>query len=183
MSYTKTNWVNGQTPLNATNMNNIENGIESATPVVHSYENTTLGAVYNEIINNFNNIMKIQLIPNETLTMDISFMGLGTSNGVLTMTSGTENAYVLDPGMVLNLYPTSNLSNSTGSREFFETEYALSFLSSSGIMLQRLASVQPSAGATEVKLIWRGTGSNSVNVTNTSLSSIKIFYISGATIV
>ena len=28
MSYTKTNWVNGQTPINATNLNNIENELE-----------------------------------------------------------------------------------------------------------------------------------------------------------
>lgn len=27
MAYTKTNWVNGQTPINATNLNKIENGI------------------------------------------------------------------------------------------------------------------------------------------------------------
>jgi hypothetical protein len=28
MSYTKTNWINGETPINATNLNNIENGIK-----------------------------------------------------------------------------------------------------------------------------------------------------------
>lgn len=29
MAYTKTNWVNGETPINATNLNKIENGIEN----------------------------------------------------------------------------------------------------------------------------------------------------------
>ena len=30
MAYTKTNWINGQTPINATNLNHIEDGIEAA---------------------------------------------------------------------------------------------------------------------------------------------------------
>jgi hypothetical protein len=34
MSYTKTNWVNGTTKLNASNMNKIEDGIDNATPIV-----------------------------------------------------------------------------------------------------------------------------------------------------
>lgn len=29
MAYAKTNWVNGETPINAANLNNIENGIEA----------------------------------------------------------------------------------------------------------------------------------------------------------
>ena len=29
MSYTKTNWVDGETPINATNLNNMEGGIEN----------------------------------------------------------------------------------------------------------------------------------------------------------
>lgn len=29
MAYTKTTWVNGETPINADNLNNIENGIET----------------------------------------------------------------------------------------------------------------------------------------------------------
>ena len=28
MAYTKTEWVNGETPINESNLNNIENGIE-----------------------------------------------------------------------------------------------------------------------------------------------------------
>ena len=31
MAYTKTTWVNGETPINADNLNNIENGIETNT--------------------------------------------------------------------------------------------------------------------------------------------------------
>ena len=29
MAYTKTNWVDGETPINATNLNNMEGGIEN----------------------------------------------------------------------------------------------------------------------------------------------------------
>lgn len=32
MAYNKTNWVNGETPINETNLNNIENGIEILQP-------------------------------------------------------------------------------------------------------------------------------------------------------
>ena len=32
MAYTKTEWVNGETPINESNLNNIENGIEALQP-------------------------------------------------------------------------------------------------------------------------------------------------------
>lgn len=32
MAYTKTEWVNGETPINESNLNNIENGIEAVQP-------------------------------------------------------------------------------------------------------------------------------------------------------
>lgn len=38
MAYTRTNWVSGETPLSAGNMNNIESGIEAL--------DTTIGAIY-----------------------------------------------------------------------------------------------------------------------------------------
>lgn len=40
MAYTKTNWVNGQTPINATNLNHIEDGIESVEQEIPVVENT-----------------------------------------------------------------------------------------------------------------------------------------------
>lgn len=39
MAYTKTNWVNGTTPLSASNMNNIETGIEDAHTALASKAN------------------------------------------------------------------------------------------------------------------------------------------------
>lgn len=36
MAYTKTNWVNGQTPINADNLNKIENGIEKLVSIISS---------------------------------------------------------------------------------------------------------------------------------------------------
>ena len=36
ISYTKTNWVNNVTKLNADNMNHIENGIEAATDEINA---------------------------------------------------------------------------------------------------------------------------------------------------
>lgn len=52
MAYTKTNWVNGTTPINATNLNHIEDGIESVEqeiPSVYSTprNTTTTDEVYN----------------------------------------------------------------------------------------------------------------------------------------
>ena len=35
ISYTKTNWVNNVTKLNADNMNNIENGIKNASDAIN----------------------------------------------------------------------------------------------------------------------------------------------------
>ncbi len=49
MAYTKTNWVNGQTPINATNLNHIENGIESVEqeiPVVETSKTTGTDNTY-----------------------------------------------------------------------------------------------------------------------------------------
>ena len=40
MAYTKTNWVNGQTPINATNLNHIEDGIESVEQEIPEVKNT-----------------------------------------------------------------------------------------------------------------------------------------------
>ncbi len=40
MAYTKTNWVNGTTPINATNLNHIENGIESVEQEIPDVKNT-----------------------------------------------------------------------------------------------------------------------------------------------
>lgn len=51
MAYTKTTWVNGTTPINATNLNKIEDGIENASttkPMLMCSLNTTNN---NEIIN------------------------------------------------------------------------------------------------------------------------------------
>lgn len=41
MAYTKTEWVSGETPLSATNMNNIENGIKNLESNVNSLLTTT----------------------------------------------------------------------------------------------------------------------------------------------
>lgn len=42
--YTRTNWENGSTPLNATNMNNIEDGIEEALVVKHGHKHIAIPA-------------------------------------------------------------------------------------------------------------------------------------------
>lgn len=41
MAYTRTNWVSGETPLSATNMNNIEDGIEELNSKI-VFEQTTV---------------------------------------------------------------------------------------------------------------------------------------------
>lgn len=41
MAYTRTNWENNKTQLNATNMNNIEDGIEQALGAVPQITQTT----------------------------------------------------------------------------------------------------------------------------------------------
>ena len=49
MAYERTNWINGTTPLNATNMNNIEDGIAEVQvdeEVITIYQN--LGVVFDE---------------------------------------------------------------------------------------------------------------------------------------
>ena len=45
VTYNKTNWVNDVTPLDANNMNNIENGIESLVNEVNSADNTFSNAL------------------------------------------------------------------------------------------------------------------------------------------
>lgn len=39
MAYTKTNWVNGKTPINATNLNKIENGIAENDTAINNLTN------------------------------------------------------------------------------------------------------------------------------------------------
>lgn len=46
MAYTKTNWVNDVTPANATNMNNIEEGIEAAHNMIYP-----IGSIYMSVNN------------------------------------------------------------------------------------------------------------------------------------
>ena len=46
MSYTKTNWVNGVTPLNAANMNNIEDGIYNVNEEVIGIRTGADGIIY-----------------------------------------------------------------------------------------------------------------------------------------
>lgn len=46
MAYTKTNWINGQTPINATNLNKIEQGIEDATITPKTTKTTSDSEVY-----------------------------------------------------------------------------------------------------------------------------------------
>lgn len=41
MAYTKTNWVNGQTPINADNLNKMEEGIANAVNIVKLWENAS----------------------------------------------------------------------------------------------------------------------------------------------
>lgn len=41
MAYTKTNWVNGQTPINATNLNKIENGIAANDTAINNLTNVS----------------------------------------------------------------------------------------------------------------------------------------------
>lgn len=46
MSYTKTNWVNGETPINATNLNKIENQLEKLTNMIYP-----VGSIYMSVNN------------------------------------------------------------------------------------------------------------------------------------
>lgn len=51
MAYTKTTWVNGETPINADNLNNIENGIETNTNDINAL-NTNLNKIEDGIETN-----------------------------------------------------------------------------------------------------------------------------------
>lgn len=69
MAYTKTNWVNGQTPINATNLNKIENGIA---------ENDTAINNINTSINNLTNISFCKMNTNfayKTITEETTIEG------------------------------------------------------------------------------------------------------------
>ena len=46
MAYTKTNWVNGETPINATNLNKIENQLEALTNMIYP-----VGSIYLSVNN------------------------------------------------------------------------------------------------------------------------------------
>lgn len=62
INYNKTQWENGTTKLNATNMNNIENGIDSVANEVNEIDNR-LEAIDNKISGNLARSIKINNEP------------------------------------------------------------------------------------------------------------------------
>ena len=53
MAYTKTNWVNNTTPINSTNLNHIEDGIEDVDTRVADIESDNLDSRVTDIEENY----------------------------------------------------------------------------------------------------------------------------------
>lgn len=81
--YTKTNWVNGSTPVNATNMNKIEVGI--AANDVRSYYGTTVGGTANAIT-----LTSV----NFSFAVGESIKGIAAANNTTSMTAQVNGGTV-----------------------------------------------------------------------------------------
>lgn len=68
MPYTKTEWVNGITPVNATNLNNIENGIEYITNLVEG-SNFVTPTFLNNVLSNYVTINDLDNLEPYTITI------------------------------------------------------------------------------------------------------------------
>lgn len=115
MAYVKTEWqdgVSGNTPINATNLNNIENGIENNDTRLNSLEPT---------VSNLNNkrIITIGLSEAQSfstteekinLNKVINFIGTGLalSNKEITIGSGINNILISGQG-ICNTFTTDGL--------------------------------------------------------------------------
>lgn len=74
MAYTKTNWVDGFTPLNAEKMNNIENGILNVENSLSNYVKTI------DVINNINSSGSGSLILPNKFMLQIGTANYNSSN-------------------------------------------------------------------------------------------------------
>ncbi|MGO5076118.1 hypothetical protein ACTQ4K_19760 [Clostridium sporogenes] len=84
MTYTKTNWVDGFTPLSAEKLNNIENGIENLERELAIKINK------NDIVNNLNDNMGVLKLPNKVLiqtgTINYNSSNVGWQKGYTVCT-------------------------------------------------------------------------------------------------
>lgn len=93
MAYTKTNWVNGQTPINATNLNKIENQLEAndnkTVKFADKYFSTTLNTNNGNGIGTGSVTLDISDL-NATEIIDVSF-NLSSGNVVWQLKSNLSN--------------------------------------------------------------------------------------------
>jgi len=118
ISYNKTNWVNGQSPaINATNLNNIENGINNATTEVNKCCQFTLL---------WQNASPSSEFSSQTISASLSSY---SHCGVVIGGSGMKILKVRESGEALTSYglSASNINGGLTKREYSTTTTGVSF--------------------------------------------------------
>lgn len=113
IEYNKTTWVNDNTPLNADNMNHIEDGIEAATNAINdSVTNITAGLYMKVEKNGQTYLVKVD---DTALALDYIKIDKTNNNYVPWMRNGTINATVVsqnpDPGTFVIRGPGGHISS------------------------------------------------------------------------
>ena len=99
MAYEKTNWVNGQTPINATNLNKIEQGIYDATITPKTTKTTSDSDVY--ACNYVNDALIEEYSTDEVMTNKVWIDGKPIYRKVIKSTSTYSANY--NPSIALGL--------------------------------------------------------------------------------
>lgn len=104
MAYTKTTWVNGQTPINATNLNHIEDGIESVEQEIPDVKNTqsnsqddTYSCDYVNKLHSYSTTEQVVGTWTDGSTLygkTIVFDNINLNNGQTALSIGVANAYI-----------------------------------------------------------------------------------------
>lgn len=105
MAYTKTEWVSGETPLSATNMNNIENGIKNLESNVNSLLTVTSVTLSNQ---------NIPVGQSKSFSTTISKTGY-TAIGVVGLFCGPNGVFPYKWGLDSPTQVTVFLKNAIGS--------------------------------------------------------------------
>ena len=128
MAYTKTNWVNGQTPINATNLNHIEEGIyniyndlfpvgsivikadnnDYSNWLGFTWERTLVGRVAVGIDSTQTEFDTIGETGGSKYIQNHHHMGLGIADATFSAWSATGNGNIFD---VANLFKTGEPNN------------------------------------------------------------------------
>ena len=99
MSYVKTTWVNGSAPpINATNLNKIEEGIEQATPLIGFLSVGTTTFTTSSLAGF---PVKAEITISNVTTLDVPFINFTTSSYLIAEDAGIKLAETYAGGVIL----------------------------------------------------------------------------------